>query len=76
MISAAVSPYSRYTRSSISRTKRRELEATAAPLPNILRETLKHAAEVFQVSPIAAGYRALKLKLIVRGELQQAFPNG
>lgn len=58
------------------RSKRRELEATQASLPNVLRETLKHAAEVFQVSPIAAGYRALKLKLITRGELQQALPNG
>lgn len=42
----------------------RELEATGAPQFNLLRETLKYVAEVFQVSPKAAGYRAKKLRLI------------
>lgn len=44
--------------------KLRELEATGAPEFNVLRETIKHVAEVFQVSPPAAGWRARKLRLL------------
>ena len=44
--------------------KQRELEATGASELNVLRETVKHVAEVFQVSPRAAGWRARKLRLI------------
>jgi Zn-dependent peptidase ImmA (M78 family) len=44
--------------------KLRELEATGAPKFNVLRETVKHVAEVFQVSPSAAGWRARKLRLL------------
>jgi len=54
--------------------RRRELEATGAPALNILRETIKHAADVFQVSPHAAGMRALKLKLVTGDDLRRLFP--
>jgi len=42
----------------------RELEATGAPKLNVLRETVKYVADVFQVSPSAAGWRARKLRLL------------
>lgn len=54
--------------------KQRELEAAGAAALNILRETIKHTAEVFQVSPRAAAYRALKLKLLLSDELRRLFP--
>ena len=54
--------------------RRRELEAAAAPELNVFRESLKHAAEVFQVSPKAAAVRALKLKLLTRDALRRLFP--
>jgi len=54
--------------------KQRELEAAAAPRLSALRETLKHTAEIFQVSPKAAAVRALKLKLLARDALQRLFP--
>lgn len=54
--------------------RRRELEAAAAPELNALRETLKHSAEMFQVSPKAAAVRALKLKLLTRDVLRRLFP--
>src|SRR5262249_24456848 len=54
--------------------KRRELEAAAAPVLSALRETLKHSAEVFQVSPKAAAVRAFKLNLLRRNELRCLFP--
>jgi Zn-dependent peptidase ImmA (M78 family) len=44
--------------------KLRELEATGAPELNVLRETLRHVADVFQVTPLAAARRARKLGLI------------
>lgn len=44
--------------------KQRELEAAGAPAFNVLRETVKHVAEVFQVSPAAAGWRARKRRLL------------
>lgn len=55
--------------------RRRELEAAAAPELNALRETLKHTAEMFQVSPKAGAVRALKLKLLTRDALRRLFPN-
>lgn len=54
--------------------KLRELEATGAPQFNVLRETVKHAADVFQVSPAAAGWRARKLKLISVETLKALLP--
>jgi hypothetical protein len=48
--------------------KRCELEAAGAPALNVLRKTLKHATEVFQVSPKNATVRALKLRLLTREE--------
>ena len=35
--------------------RRRKLAATKAPALNVLRQTIKHVADVFQVSPRAAG---------------------
>jgi Zn-dependent peptidase ImmA (M78 family) len=54
--------------------KLRELEATGAPEFNVLRETIKQVAEVFQVSPPAAGWRARKLRLISREMLRALLP--
>lgn len=54
--------------------KLRELEATGAPEMNVLRETLKHLADVFQVSPRAAGYRACKLRLLTSSVRNLLFP--
>jgi Zn-dependent peptidase ImmA (M78 family) len=59
----------------IFNAKRRELEAAAAPEPDALRETLKHAGEIFQVSPKAAAVRARKLKLISLAELKRLLPD-
>jgi len=55
-------------------SKLRELEATGAPQINVLRETVKHVADVFQVSPAAAGYRARKLRLISADMLKALLP--
>lgn len=54
--------------------RRRELEATGAPALNVVQQTIKYAAEVFQVSPHAAGMRAMKLKLVAQAELRRLFP--
>ena len=54
--------------------RRREFEVTGAPAFNVLRETIKHTAEAFQVSPHAAGMRALKLKLVTGDDLRRLFP--
>lgn len=54
--------------------RRRALEATGALALNVVRETLKHTADVFQVSPHAAGMRALKLRLLTRDDLRRLFP--
>lgn len=59
----------------IFNAKRRELEAAAAPELHALRETLKHAGEIFQVSPKAAAVRARKLKLITLAELKRLLPD-
>lgn len=56
-------------------SKLRELEATGAPELNVLRETVKHVADVFQVSPAAAGYRARKLRLISVEMLKALLPS-
>jgi Zn-dependent peptidase ImmA (M78 family) len=61
--------------SEVFTVKRHELDATGAPALNVLRETIKHAADVFQVSPRAAAIRALKLKLLGREELRRLFPD-
>jgi Zn-dependent peptidase ImmA (M78 family) len=55
--------------------KWRELEAAAAPQLNALRETLRHAGDVFQVSPKAAAVRARKLKLITLADLKRLLPD-
>lgn len=54
--------------------KLRELEATGAPELNVLRETLKHLADMFQVSPRAAGHRACKLRLLSSAVRNLLFP--
>jgi len=56
-------------------SKLRELEATGAPQLNVLRETLKHVADVFQVSPAAAGFRSRKLRLISAEMLKELLPH-
>jgi Zn-dependent peptidase ImmA (M78 family) len=58
----------------IFNARRRELDATDAPALNVVRQTIKYAADVFQVSPHAAGMRALKLKLVTGDELRRLFP--
>lgn len=55
-------------------SKLRELEATGAPQLNVLRETAKHVADVFQVSPAAAGARCRKLRLISAEMLKELLP--
>lgn len=55
-------------------SKLRELEATGAPQLNVLRETVKHVADVFQVSPAAAGFRSRKLRLISAEMLKALLP--
>lgn len=54
--------------------KLRELEATGAPEFNVLRETVKYVAEVFQVSTSAAGWRARKLRLISLSMVRALLP--
>jgi Zn-dependent peptidase ImmA (M78 family) len=44
--------------------KLREFEAMGAPEFNVLREAVRHTADIFQVSPSAAGWRARKLRLL------------
>ncbi len=51
-----------------------ELEATGAPEFNVLRETVKHVADVFQVSPRAAGWRAHKLRLLSADKVRELLP--
>ena len=55
-------------------SKLRELEATGALEFNVLRETVKHVADVFQVSPSAAGWRARKHKLLSAEMLKALLP--
>lgn len=54
--------------------RRRELEATGAPVLNVVRQTIRYCGDLFQVSPHAAGMRAFKLKLVTPHELRQRFP--
>jgi len=56
------------------KSKLGELEAIGAPEFNVLRETLKHVAEVFQVSPRAAGWRAHKLRLLSADTVRELLP--
>lgn len=49
----------------------RGLEAAGGPAVRVLRETVKQTADVFLVSPKAAGFRAKKLKLITRAMLKE-----
>lgn len=56
-------------------SKLRELEATGAAQVNVLRETVKHVADVFQVSPQAAGFRCRKLRLISADMLKALLPS-
>lgn len=56
-------------------SKLHELEATGAPQLNVLRETLKHVADVFQVSPAAAGFRSRKLRIISAEILKGLLPH-
>ena len=53
----------------------RELEATGAPQINVLRETVKHVADVFQVSPPAAGWRSRKLRLLSAEMVKALLPS-
>lgn len=55
-------------------TKRRDLEVTGAPTLNVIRETLKQVADVFQVSPRATIRRGRKLRLISLDELKRLLP--
>ena len=54
--------------------KLRDLEATGAPEFNVLRETVKQVAEVFQVSPPAAGWRSRKLRLLSADMVRALLP--
>lgn len=73
LASALLMPQTAFTEQFL--TKRRELEATGAPALNVLRETLKQVADIFQVSPRAAIRRARKLKLISLDELKRLLPD-
>lgn len=55
--------------------KKQELEATGASPLGVLRATLEHVADVFQVSLRAATRRARKLKLISPDELKSLLPD-
>jgi len=72
LASALLMPRVAYTETFSAR--QREMTSTGAPAITIVREALRHTAEVFQVSPRAAAQRALKLKLISRDELRRLFP--
>lgn len=72
MASALLLPAPEFT--AAFNAKLRELEATNAAELNVLRETIRHVAKVFEVSPSAAGWRARKLRLISSAILKQLLP--
>lgn len=51
------------------KTKFRELSATRAKEMAVLEQTLRFVANTFDVSPKAAGWRAIRLKLVARDAL-------
>jgi len=73
LASALLMPVATFTE--VFHTKRRDLEATGAPALNVIRETLKQVADVFQVSPRAATRRTRKLRLISLDELKRLLPD-
>ena len=60
---------------SLYSARARTLKNARASEQNVIRESLKEVAQLFEVSPFAAAFRALDLKLISRADLNRLFPS-